>query len=119
MGTPFLVFILLPFILGGAMLVGLYLLSRIMPGTGKPAAADVQPVPARGPEYVRLRARRSAAYRLGLLVFGGLVVLTIIEFALAIVGSTALMFIMIVFKAALVMYFFMHIASIWRTEEAH
>ncbi len=119
METPFLVFILMPAIIGGALLVGLYLLTRIMPGTGKAAAAGAQSVPARGPEYVALRARRSAAYRLGLLVFGGLVVLSIIEFALASVGSTALMFIMIVFKAALVMYFFMHIASVWRTEEAH
>ncbi len=119
METPFLVFILMPFILGGAILAGIYLLTRIMPGTGKASAAGVQPVPARGPEYVKLRARRSAAYRLGLLIFVGLVVLSVIEFALASVGSTALMFIIIVFKAALVMYFFMHIASIWRTEEAH
>ncbi|MEZ4767431.1 MAG: hypothetical protein R2844_03285 [Caldilineales bacterium] len=122
METPFLVFIMLPFVIGGALLVGLFLLARIMPGTGKAGKADaaaVQPVPARGPEYVKLRARRAAAYRLGLVVFMGLVVLSVIEFVLAHVGSTALMFIMIVFKAALVMYFFMHIASVWRTEEAH
>lgn len=64
-------------------------------------------------------APAAAAYRLGLVVFGGLVVLSVVEFFLASVGSTALMFIMIVFKAALVMYFFMHVASVWRTEEAH
>lgn len=122
MATPFLVFILLPLVLGGAILVGLFILARIMPGvpkTGKAAEAAVEPVPARGPEYVQLRARRSAAYRLGVIVFLGLVVLSIAEFALAALGSTALMFIIIVFKAALIMYFFMHIASVWRTEEAH
>ena len=115
METPFLVFILMPLVIGGALLVGLFLLARIMPGTGKASKADaaaVQPVPSRGPEYVKLRARRAAAYRLGLVVFGGLVVLSVVEFFLASVGSTALMFIMIVFKAALVMYFFMHVASV-------
>lgn len=121
MQTPILVFVLLPLLIGGAILFGLYILTRIMPGDAKQSktAAAVEPVPARGPEYVRLKARRSAAFRLGVLVFLGLVVLSLIEFALASVGSTALMFIIIVFKASLIMYFFMHIASVWRTEEAH
>ena len=122
METPLLVFVLLPLVLGGAILVGLYILASLMPGVarqGKAAEVTTESVPARGPEYVQRRARRSAAYRQGLLVFAGLVVLSIIEFALASLGSTALMFIMIVFKAALIMYFFMHIASVWRTEEAH
>jgi hypothetical protein len=121
MEAPFLVFILLPLFLGGAILAGIYLLTRLMPGVpaqGK-AAAVVQPAPARGPEYVQLRARRSAAYRVGLLVLLALAALTVVEFILAAAGSTVLMFIIIVLKAALILYFFMHIASIWRTEEAH
>lgn len=122
MEAPLLVFVLLPLLLGGAIMAGLFFLTRIMPGvpkTGKAAEAAVAPVPARGPEYVQRRARRSAAYRQGFLVFVGLVILSIVEFALAAVGSAALMFIIIVLKAALIMYFFMHVASVWRTEEAH
>ena len=122
MEAPLLVFVLLPLLLGGAIMAGLFFLTRIMPGvpkTGKAAEAAVAPVPARGPEYVQRRARRSAAYRQGFLVFVGLVILLIVEFALAAVGSAALMFIIIVLKAALIMYFFMHVASVWRTEEAH
>jgi cytochrome c oxidase subunit IV len=29
------------------------------------------------------------------------------------------MFVIIILKAALIMVFFMHIANVWRTEEAH
>lgn len=122
METPILVFVLMPVLIGGAVLIGLYILASLMPGVGKPAKAGeaaVEPVPARGPEYVQRRARRSAAYRQGVLVFLGLVALSLIEFVLASLGSTVAMFIMIVFKAALIMYYFMHIASVWRTEEAH
>lgn len=122
MATPFLVFVLLPFFIGGAIMAGIFLLTKIMPGVpkqGKAAEAEIQPVPARGPEYVQLRARRSAGYRLGVLVLLGLGVLSIVEFLLAALGSTALMFVIIILKAALIMYFFMHIASVWRAEEAH
>lgn len=122
MTTPFLVFVLLPLVIGGAIMAGIFLMTKIMPGVpkqGKAAAAAVAPVPARGPEYVALRGRRTAAYRLGLIVLLGLAVLSLIEFALAALGSTALMFIIILLKAALIMYFFMHIASVWRSEEAH
>ncbi len=122
MATPILVFVSMPLLLGGAILFGLLILTRIMPGVPKPAKATqaaTEPAPTRGPEYVQQRATRSAAYRKGVLVFLGLVVLSIIEFVLASLGSTTAMFIMIVFKAALIMYYFMHIASVWRTEEAH
>lgn len=49
----------------------------------------------------------------------GLAALTVIEYFAALMGSTVIMFLFIMFKAALVMYFFMHIVMVWRTEEAH
>ena len=119
----FLVFILLPLVVGGAVLVGAWLLTRIMPGDGKVdakgAAAAKAAVPARGPEYVQLTAKRKAGFRTGVVVLFGLALLTIVEFFLAALGSIALMFVIIILKAALIMYFFMHIVNVWRTEEAH
>lgn len=120
MQAPFLVFMLLPLLVGGAILFGILVLTVIMPGDPKTVKATEQvPVPARGPEYMQLTARRKSAYRLGIAVLLGLGVLTIIEFFMAALNSPALMFIMMVLKAALIMYFFMHIAMLWRTEEAH
>ncbi len=113
----FLVFIALPLIVGGGVFVGALLLARIMPGDGKPAAAAA--APAHGPEYVRLTAKRKAGFRTGIVVMLGLAALTIVEFFLAALGSVALMFVIIILKAALIMVFFMHIANVWRTEEAH
>jgi hypothetical protein len=115
----FLVFIALPLIVGGGVFVGALLLSRIMPGDGKPAAAAAVASPARGPEYQRLTAKRKAGFRTGIVVMLGLAALTIVEFFLAALGSVALMFVIIILKAALIMVFFMHIANVWRTEEAH
>ena len=64
MENLFLVFIALPLIVGGAVLVGAWLLTRIMPGDGKAvAAAAAQPrrlYAARGPRYAELAAKRKA-----------------------------------------------------------
>ncbi len=120
MQAPFLVFMLLPLLVGGAILLGILLLTRIMPGDPKAVKATGQaPAPARGPDYIQLSARRKSAYRLGIGVLLGLGALTIVEFLMAALNSPVLMFIMMVLKAALIMYFFMHIAMLWRTEEAH
>ncbi|HNS02680.1 MAG TPA: hypothetical protein PKM78_09905 [Anaerolineae bacterium] len=119
----FLVFIALPLVVGGAVLVGAWLLTKIMPGDAAAAkaaaAAQAAAIPAHGPDYARLTPRRKAALRTGIVVLLGLALLTIVEFFLAALGSTALMFVIIILKAALIMYFFMHIAAVWRTEEAH
>jgi hypothetical protein len=125
MENLFLVFILLPAVVGGGVMVGAWLLTRIMPGDGKPgdakgtAAAKAAAVPDRGPEYVQLTAKRKAGFRTGVIVLIGLAILTIVEFFVAALGSVALMFVIIILKAALIMYFFMHIIHVWRTEEAH
>lgn len=126
MENPMLVFLAIPILLGGAIFVGLLVLTRIMPGEPLPAgkaapkaAAAAAPVSARGPEYMALTAKRKAAYRLGVLVLLVLAVLTIVEFFAAAIGSTVLMFIFILFKGAAITYFFMHISALWRREEAH
>lgn len=123
MENLFLVFIALPLLVGGAVLVGAWVLIKLMPGDGSAAkgaaAAQVAAVPARGPDYDRLAPKRKAGFRTGLVVLFGLAALTIVEFFLAGLGSVALMFVIIILKAALIMYFFMHIVNVWRTEEAH
>ena len=123
MENLFLVFIALPVLVGGAVLVGAWLLTRVMPGDGKVDSAAVAQakaaVPAHGPEYAQLTAKRKAGFRTGIVVLVGLAALTLVEFFLAALGSVALMFVIMILKAALIMYFFMHIVNVWRTEEAH
>ena len=66
-----------------------------------------------------LLARRSAAYRLGGLVLIGLAVLTGVEYAIGLfLSSLVLLFIMGLFKAGLILQYFMHVASLW-SEEGH
>lgn len=123
MDNTFLVFILLPLIVGGGVLAGAWLLTRFMPGEGKALtakeAAQLGLAGDRGPDYVRLSSKRKAAFRTGIMILLALAVLTIVEFFLSSLGSIALMFVIMILKAALIMYFFMHIATVWRTEEAH
>lgn len=124
MENLFLVFIALPLVVGGAVLVGAWILTKLMPGDGKAGdakgtAAAAVAVPAHGPDYVRLTPKRKAGFRTGLIVLFGLAALTLVEFFVAALGSVALMFVIIILKAALIMYFFMHIVNVWRTEEAH
>lgn len=120
MENTFLVFIALPLLVGIGVLAGAWLLIKIMPGDGKAGAASaVTPVAARGPQYEQLTAKRKAGFRTGVIVLIGLSILTLVEFFLAALGSIALMFVIMILKAALIMYFFMHIVNVWRTEEAH
>ena len=61
-----------------------------------------------------------AAMRLGLLIFIVLVVLAIGEYFLGLVlesGNLPYMILMNVVDAALIVYFFMHVAQLWRPEE--
>jgi hypothetical protein len=127
MENLFLIFIALPLVVGGGVLIGAWLLTKLMPGDGKAVepksqaetAARAAAVPARGPEYVQMTAKRKAGFRTGVVVLIGLAILTIVEFFLAALGSAALMFVIMILKAALIMVFFMHIVYVWQTEEAH
>lgn len=59
-----------------------------------------------------------AAYRRIFLVFLALAVLTIIEFLVTPLESVVLLLILAFLKAAIVVYFFMHVYRLWR-EDAH
>jgi hypothetical protein len=66
-----------------------------------------------------LRARRAAAYRLGALVLLGLGVLTAVELWVAnALGATVILLLLGMFKAGLILQYFMHVRRLW-TEEAH
>ncbi len=65
--------------------------------------------------------KKAAAYRQGVLVFIGLVVLTIAEFfvSAATDGDAIALFLIAFVKAGVIANFFMHIYRLWRTEEDH
>lgn len=124
MENLFLVFILLPVIVGGGVLAGAWLLTRLMPGDGKVDSATVATakaaVPARGPEYVELTAKRKKAYRVGYVMLLVLAVLTVAEIAVSLgLNSVALLFIVNILEAAAILVVFMHIKSVWTSKETH
>lgn len=62
---------------------------------------------------------KKEAQRLGVIVFLALMVLTLIEFAVSVyLHSTVGLFITMLLKAALIVYYFMHVFRLWR-EESH
>ena len=66
------------------------------------------------------QASLKPAMRRGLWVFVILVVLAVLEYLLALVmksGNLPWMIIMNIVDAALILYFFMHMAQLWRKEE--
>lgn len=69
---------------------------------------------------VSTKSKKTAAFSLGVRIFIFLAILTGVEFgvSLATNGSATLLLIMAVAKAALIVYYFMHIYSLWR-EEGH
>jgi hypothetical protein len=124
MENLFLIFIALPLLVGGGVLIGAWLLTRLMPGDGKVDSATVAAakaaVPARGPEYVELTANRKKAYRVGYLMLLVLAVLTVAEIAVSLgLNSVALLFIVNILEAAAILVVFMHIKSVWASKETH
>jgi hypothetical protein len=66
------------------------------------------------------RPRLGAAFRLGLQVIIALGALTAIEYALAVAmdsGATGPLMVLAIIKGALILYYFMHVAQLWRREE--
>ena len=117
----FIAFIALPVLLGGAILVGLLVLTKIMPGDGKavPAPASVAAA-GRGPDYDRLTPNRKAAFRVSWIMLVWLGILTIAEIVAGLVlKSTALLLIVNILEAASILTIFMHIKTVWSSEEAH
>jgi len=67
---------------------------------------------------VALLSRRSAAYRLGFLVLTALAVLTAVEYMVGVAwSSVALLLVLGLFKAGLIVQYFMHVTRVWSEEE--
>lgn len=63
--------------------------------------------------------KKTAALRIGTYVFVALAVLTIVEYFVSVsLGSTVLLLILALLKAAAIVYFFMHVTRLWQ-EESH
>lgn len=115
-----LVFIVLPLIVGGAVLVGAWLLTRIMPGEGKAVAATAEAAAARGPRYEELATERKKGKRVGMIMLAILAVLTVAEITVALaLNSVALLLIVNILEAAAIMVVFMHIKTVWSSKETH
>lgn len=69
------------------------------------------------------RIQKTSPYRQIYIVFGVLVVLTIVEFIIATVdlplGGGIFLLLIALAKAGLIVQFFMHIYRLWRDEESH
>lgn len=61
---------------------------------------------------------KKAAQRIGVVVFAVLMILTLVEFGVANLNSVVGLFIIMLIKAALIVYYFMHVYRLWR-EESH
>jgi cytochrome c oxidase subunit 4 len=62
--------------------------------------------------------KKSAALRQGALVFIALAVLTAVEYGIAIsINNTLLLFVALLIKAVLVVYFYMHVSRVLSPEE--
>jgi hypothetical protein len=123
MENLFLVFIALPLFVGGAVLVGAWILTKLMPGDGKAVAAEASakaPVAARGPLYAELTTERKKGSRVGYMMLVVLAILTVAEIVVALaLNSVALLFIVNILEAAAIMVVFMHVKSVWSSKEAH
>lgn len=65
------------------------------------------------------KSTKKAAQRIGIYVFIGLMLLTLFEFIVSVwLNSTVGLFITMLLKAALIVYYFMHVYRLWR-EESH
>lgn len=62
-----------------------------------------------------MEAKKQNAFRTGFYVFLGLALLTLIEFGLA--GASVALFVIGLGKAGLIVYYFMHINSLFSSEE--
>ncbi len=100
----------------GIALFGLFLVFGRLVG-----AEQAQEAEARPPDPATVRKRR-AAFRLGAAVIAGLALLTALEYAVAVsIHSSTLPYLVVIalIKAGLIVYYFMHIAQLWRGEGGH
>ncbi len=66
-----------------------------------------------------LLAKRTSAYRLGAIVLAGLAVLTAVEYVVGVAWSSVVILLILgLFKAGLIVQYFMHVTRVW-SEERH
>ncbi len=64
--------------------------------------------------------KKSAAFRLSVIVALVLAVLTVVEYYAALhFPSTVVLFLLAMFKAVAVLNYFMHVSRLWKQEEGH
>jgi hypothetical protein len=116
----FIAFLALPLLLGAAIMTGLLILVKVMPGDGKAVPAPAGSTAERGPSYDTLAPKRKAAFRIGWVMLVWLGILTIAEIYTGLVlESTSLLLVVNILEAASILYVFMHIKTVWSSEEAH
>lgn len=97
-------------ILGGGLVFGLFTQRVYPPDVPKKEEPAIDPA---------LQARRSAVYRLGVMVLIGLAILTGVEFGVAVTLSSLVALVIIgLIKAGVIIQYFMHVSSLW-AEEGH
>lgn len=66
------------------------------------------------------KTKSSSPYTKGIIVAVGLAALTVVEYYLALVTSSpTLLLLVALLKAVIVIWFFMHVYRLWRTEGSH
>jgi hypothetical protein len=109
-----LVLLGLSVVIGGALLVAGLGFGLFVGREYPPEVKEEEPV-----EDPTVRAKRTAAYRLGALILLGLAVLTLLEFGVAVTWASAVILLLIaLFKAGLIVNYFMHVSRLW-SEEGH
>jgi hypothetical protein len=98
-------------VLGGGLAFGLFIQREYPPEV---LAKEEEPTIDRG-----LLAKRSAAYRLGVMVLIGLALLTGVEYGIGVALSSVVALVILgLFKAGLIVQYFMHVSRLW-AEEGH
>jgi hypothetical protein len=111
------------FLVGASVLLGVLLLVGSLAFFGvfvqRQFPAEVVKKKEERAEDAALRAKRSAVYRLGGVVLAGLALLTAVEYLFGTILPSAVILLLIgLFKAGLIVQYFMHVTRVW-SEEGH
>jgi cytochrome c oxidase subunit 4 len=67
-----------------------------------------------------MEEKKQAAYRIGVIIFIVLAVLTAVEYVVGLQpNTTVILFIIALIKAGLVVQYFMHVSKLWSEEGSH
>jgi len=110
-------------LIGLSVLMGIFILLGLLVFFGLFVQREYPPTPGQEEEEPTIdhapAAKRSAAYRQGALVLVGLAVLTIVEYLVSVyLASVVIILIINLFKAGLIVQYYMHVSRLW-SEEGH